>query len=75
MGETGEQLGIYSIKDALRKGWKRFGFSEVALMQSRRFAKLMDYGKYRYEQSNGNEIRKKQKIITVKEVKNQTENR
>ena len=36
----------------------------------------MDYGKFRYEQSKRDkEARKKQKVITVKEVKMRTESR
>lgn len=71
MGETGEQLGIFSIKDALREGMEKgLDLVEVAPNAKPPVCRLMDYGKYRYEQSKRErESRKKQKIITVKEVK------
>jgi len=71
VGETGEQFGIYSIKDALREGMEKgLDLVEVAPNAKPPVCRLMDYGKYRYEQSKRErESRKKQKIITVKEVK------
>ncbi len=71
VGETGEQLGIYQIKDALREGLEKgLDLVEVAPNAKPPVCRLMDYGKYRYEQSKRErESRKKQKIITVKEVK------
>ena len=39
-------------------------------MPSRRFCKLLDYGKYKYQaQKKANEARKKQKVIDIKEIK------
>ena len=39
-------------------------------MPIRRSAKILDYGKYKYEaQKKANEARKKQKVIEVKEIK------
>lgn len=71
VGESGEQLGIYPIKDALREGMEKgLDLVEVAPNAKPPVCRLMDYGKYRYEQSKRErESRKKQKIITVKEVK------
>lgn len=71
VGETGEQLGICQIRDALREAAEKgLDLVEVAPNAKPPVCRLMDYGKYRYEQSKRErESRKKQKIITVKEVK------
>ena len=71
VGETGEQLGIYPIKDALREATEKgLDLVEVAPNAKPPVCRLMDYGKFRYEQSKRErESRKKQKIVTVKEVK------
>lgn len=71
VGETGEQLGIFLVKDALREGLEKgLDLVEVAPNAKPPVCRLMDYGKFRYEQSKRErESRKKQKIVTVKEVK------
>ena len=61
--ENGEQLGIMQTKDAL-------DLVKIAPTAKPPVCKLMDYGKYRFEQSKRErEIRKNQKVITVKEVR------
>jgi len=71
VGENGEQLGIFPIKEALRVSLEKgLDLVEVAPTAKPPVCRLMDYGKFRYEQSKRErEARKKQKIITVKEVK------
>jgi translation initiation factor IF-3 len=71
VGETGEQLGIFQIKDALREGQEKgLDLVEVAPNAKPPVCRLMDYGKFRYEQSKRErESRKKQKIVSIKEVK------
>ncbi|MDD2511254.1 MAG: translation initiation factor IF-3 [Syntrophomonas sp.] len=71
ISESGEQLGIVSIRDAmdLAQG-KELDLVEVAPSAKPPVCRLMDYGKYRFEQSKREkEARKKQRIITIKEVK------
>jgi len=71
VGENGEQLGILPVKEALRVSLEKgLDLVEVAPNAKPPVCRLMDYGKYKYEQSKRDrEARKKQKVITVKEVK------
>ena len=68
---TGEQLGIMATRDALRMAEEQhLDLVEVAPKAKPPVCRIMDYGKFRYEQQKREkEARKKQKIITVKEVK------
>ena len=67
----GTQLGVLKIEDALQVAEnKKLDLVNVAPTARPPVCRLMDYGKYRYEQSKKErEARKKQKLITVKEVK------
>lgn len=69
--ENGESLGIMQTKDALKLAEDRhLDLVEVAPKARPPVCKLMDFGKYRYEQQKRDkEARKKQKVVTVKEVK------
>lgn len=69
--ETGEQLGIMATKEALKIALsKGLDMVEVAPNAKPPVCKIMDVGKYKYEQSKRErEARKKQRIINVKEVK------
>jgi len=67
----GEQLGIIDVADALNKA-EEFGLDlvEVAPNADPPVCKIMDYGKYRYEESKkDHERKKKQATVVVKEVK------
>ncbi len=67
----GEQLGILSIDEALRKAGE-FGLDLVELQPNAvpPVCKILDYGKYKYQaQKRASEARKKQKVIEVKEIK------
>ena len=68
---NGEQLGIMLTKDALRLAEEQhLDLVEVAPKARPPVCRIMDFGKYRYEQQKRDkEARKKQKVITVKEVK------
>ena len=68
---TGEQLGIMATRDALRLAEEQhLDLVEVAPKAKPPVCRIMDFGKYRYEQQKRDkEARKKQKIITIKEVK------
>jgi len=67
----GEQLGIMSIRDALRAAQERdLDLVEVAPNARPPVCRIMDYGKYKYEQTKRQkEARKKQKVISIKEVR------
>jgi len=69
--ETGEQLGVFSVREALRIAQERgLDLVEVAPTARPPVCRIMDYGRYKYEQSKRDrEARKKQKIVTIKEVK------
>ena len=68
---TGEQLGIMPTRDALRMAEEQhLDLVEVAPKAKPPVCRIMDFGKYRYEQQKRDkEARKKQKVITIKEVK------
>ena len=68
---NGEQLGIMQTKDALRLAEEQhLDLVEVAPKARPPVCRIMDFGKYRYEQQKRDkEARKKQKVITIKEVK------
>ncbi len=69
--EEGEQLGIMRPEDALRDAEaKGLDLVEVAPNAQPPVCRMIDYGKYRYQQSKRlKEARKHQTIITVKEIK------
>ena len=69
--QNGEQLGVMSSRDALALAEQRqLDLVKIAPQARPPVCKLMDYGKYRFEQSKKErELRKNQKIITVKEVR------
>ena len=67
----GEQLGILDVPDALRRA-QEFGLDlvEVAPNVDPPVCKIMDYGKFRYEESKKeHERKKKQATVVLKEVK------
>ncbi|MDY3982969.1 MAG: translation initiation factor IF-3 [Veillonellaceae bacterium] len=66
-----EQLGIMSVRDALALAEERqLDLVEVAPNGKPPVCRIMNYGKYRYEQQKREkEAKKKQKVITLKEVK------
>ncbi|NMB12729.1 MAG: translation initiation factor IF-3 [Firmicutes bacterium] len=67
----GEQLGVMSTRDALQVATEReLDLVEVAPNARPPVCRIMDYGKYRYEQTKRQkEAKKKQKVVTVKEVR------
>jgi len=70
-GAEGEQLGIMSIEEALALADnKHTDLVEIAPNAKPPVCRLMDYGKYIYEQQKREkEARKRQKVVDVKEVK------
>src|SRR5262252_2518594 len=71
IGEEGQQLGIKQIDDARNYAYgKGLDLVEVAAQADPPVAKVMDYGKYRYEQEQkAKQARKNQVQIHVKEIK------
>ena len=69
--QNGEQLGVMSSRQALELAEERqLDLVKIAPTARPPVCKLMDYGKYRFEQSKRErEIRKNQKVVTVKEVR------
>jgi translation initiation factor IF-3 len=69
--EEGEQVGIVSIQDALRRAEDAgLDLVEVTAKAKPPVCKIMDYGKYLYQQQKKkHEAKKKQKQVQVKEVK------
>ncbi|MDI9241433.1 translation initiation factor IF-3 [Fusibacillus kribbianus] len=71
IGVHGEQLGIVSAKEAQRLAREaELDLVKVAPLAKPPVCKIIDYGKYRYEQARKEkEARKKQKVIEIKEVR------
>ncbi len=71
IAENGEQLGVVTIEDALRVAAERgLDLVEVAPTARPPVVKIMDYGKFRFEQAKAaRAARKKQHVIQMKEVK------
>jgi translation initiation factor IF-3 len=69
--QNGEQLGVMLTRQALELAEERqLDLVKIAPQAKPPVCKLMDYGKYRFEQSKRErEIRKNQKVITIKEVR------
>ena len=71
ISQDGTQLGIMPIEQALQTAYSQnLDLVEVAPEARPPVCRIMDYGKYRYEQSKkAREARKKQTIIELKEIK------
>jgi translation initiation factor IF-3 len=68
--EKGEMLGVYSVPEAVRLAEDRsLDLIEIAPTASPPTCKIMDYGKWKYENKKKQAAaRKKQVIVTVKEL-------
>ena len=71
IGENGEKLGIVSFQDALtRAEEKKLDLVLVAPNADPQVCKIMNYGKYKFEQAKKEkEAKKKQKVLEVKELR------
>ena len=67
----GEQLGILPIEEALALARERdLDLVEVAPNERPPVCRIMDFGKYKYQQAKrSQEAKKRQKVIQTKEVK------
>jgi translation initiation factor IF-3 len=71
IGEEGEQLGIMSSADALNIAiTKELDLVKIAPGGTPPVCKIMDYGKYRFEQAKREkEARRNQHIVEIKEIR------
>ena len=71
IGEDGEQLGIMSSREAMKLAAEaNLDLVKIAPTAKPPVCKLMDYGKYRFEQNKRQkEAKKNQKVITLKEMR------
>jgi translation initiation factor IF-3 len=71
VGADGEQIGVMSAEEALELAREQgYDLVEVAPKASPPVCRVMDYGKYKYEQSKrAKEAKKHQHVIHVKEMK------
>ena len=69
--ERGEMIGVVTRSEALQRALEAgLDLVEVAANADPPVVKILDFGKFKYEeQKKKNEARKKQKIIEVKEIK------
>ncbi|MBA7615884.1 Translation initiation factor IF-3 [subsurface metagenome] len=71
VGEKGEQLGIMPLPEALETARKQYlDLVEVAPTAVPPVCRLLDYGKYKYEQAKKEqEIRRSQKVSLLREIR------
>ncbi len=71
LGENGEQLGVMSSKEALRLAEEaELDLVKIAPKAEPPVCRIVDYGKFRYEQSRREkEQKKKQKTVEIKEIR------
>jgi translation initiation factor IF-3 len=71
IGQEGGQLGIMAVQEAIQLAEQQgLDLVEVAPEARPPVCRIMDYGKYKYQQSKRlQQAKKKQKIISVKEIK------
>ena len=71
IGDEGEQLGIMSAAEALRIATEReLDLVKIAPGSNPPVCKIMDYGKFRFEQAKKEkEAKKNQRVIEIKEIR------
>lgn len=71
VGTDGSQLGILSIKEAISAAESRnLDLVMISPKAVPPVCRIMDYGKYRFEQAKKEkEIKKNQKVVSIKEVR------
>jgi translation initiation factor IF-3 len=69
--ENGQKLGVMKTKEALDIAYEKgLDLVEVAPNSNPPVCRIMDYGKYKYQQQKKlHEAKKKQKVIEVKTIK------
>jgi len=71
IGDSGEKLGVLSLRDALAQAEeKKLDLVLVAPNGDPPVCKIMNYGKYKFEQAKKEkEAKKKQKVAELKEIR------
>lgn len=71
IGENGEKLGVVSFRDAISMAEeKKLDLVLVAANSNPPVCKIMNYGKYKFEQAKKEkEAKKKQKVVETKEIR------
>jgi len=71
IGDDGEQIGILPTREALQMAQEKgLDLVEVSPMARPPVCRVMDYGKFKYEQSKRERVaRKKQHVVHLKEIK------
>lgn len=71
VGDDGSQLGVMSARDALSLAVeKSLDLVKIAPQAQPPVCRLMDYGKFRFEQAKRDkEAKKNQKVIEIKEIR------
>ena len=69
--DAGEMIGVMSAREALIRAYDLgLDLVEISPNAVPPVCKILDYGKYKYEQQKkANEARKKQKVVEIKEIK------
>jgi translation initiation factor IF-3 len=69
--QNGQMIGVVSQREALIRAYDAgLDLVEISPNAAPPVCKILDYGKYKYEQQKkANEARKRQKIVELKEVK------
>ncbi|MEZ4357189.1 MAG: translation initiation factor IF-3 [Eubacteriales bacterium] len=71
IGTQGEQLGIMSAAEAQKAAdEKEMDLVKISPKANPPVCKIMDYGKYRFDQAKKDrELKKKQKVVNIKEMR------
>lgn len=71
IGEDGAQLGVFATYEALRRAEEAgFDLVEISPTAHPPVCKIMDYGKYRYQENKRRqEAKKHQVVVKIKEIK------
>jgi translation initiation factor IF-3 len=69
--EEGEMQGVMTARDAIQRAYSvGLDLLEISPNADPPVVKILDYGKFKYEQQKKkNEAKKKQKVIEIKEIK------
>ena len=70
IGADGENVGVVSVREALKLADEAgLDLIEISPNANPPVCKILDLGKFRYEQKKKAEARKNQKVVEIKEIK------
>jgi translation initiation factor IF-3 len=69
--QDGEMIGVMTAREAIQRAYSvGLDLLEISPNAVPPVVKILDYGKYKYEQQKkANEARKRQKVVEIKEIK------